>query len=138
MRNPRWRERIRQMHEDVSKGIMDLALATKERWEGEEEKARQAGYLSGKQISYEEMKAFHESGEYTIEVDNHRNLQLEFSGFEAVLPHLFNRGWMFLKAPASSGGFVTCDHPVNLMWSDTEDRGRELIARHFTTNEAPH
>jgi hypothetical protein len=122
LRNPQWRERMRQFHEEVSRGIMDIALSSKEIWESEDKKAREAGHVTGEPISYEEMKAFHDGGEYAVEVSTHHHIHMEFAGLEAVLPCLFNRRWMFLRAPKNSGGFVTCDHPVNLMWSDSVDR----------------
>jgi len=32
---------------------------------------------------------------------------------------------MLLKAPPDTGGFITSDHPVCLMWSKREDRGHD-------------
>jgi hypothetical protein len=36
---------------------------------------------------------------------------------------LVKRRWVFFRAARNSGGFVTSDHPVNLLWSDSVDRG---------------
>src|SRR5262249_28908623 len=52
-----------------------------------------------------------------------RHIQIEVQTFNEMLPILLKRNWMLLKAPRRSGGFVTSDHPVVLMWSDLKMRG---------------
>jgi hypothetical protein len=42
---------------------------------------------------------------------------------EAVLRTLLDRKWVVLLAPKETGGFITCDHPVCLMFSDPKKRG---------------
>lgn len=119
LRNPRWRESVRDFHERVAKAIMDISLSSKERWETEHRKAKEAGYLdSDPKVTYEEMKKFVDDGQFKVTVPTERHIELEMGGLEAVLPHLFERKWIFLKASKDSGGFITCDHPVRLIWSN--------------------
>lgn len=120
LRNPRWRETMRQFREDVAFKTMDLVLASKERYEAHVARARRDGFIGpdASDISYEEMKALCDARAFRVEVPNEMHVQTEFEGFDTLLPYLFRRKWVFLRASASSGGFVTSDHPVNLVWSD--------------------
>ncbi len=69
------------------------------------------------------MKDFFERGEYTIEVATERDIKLEFSTFDKLLPLMFGRKWLLLSASKTSGGFVTSDHQVCLIWSQPGLRG---------------
>src|SRR5258708_29823108 len=42
---------------------------------------------------------------------------------EQILLLAYKRGWLVLRAPASSAGFITADHPVCLFWSEPKMRG---------------
>jgi hypothetical protein len=119
IRNPSQRENMRDFHERIAKAIMNVATATPERWASQVKKATAAGYIRPElDTDYEKMKSFLERGEYTIEVPNERHIVNEMSSLDAILPYLVNRKWVLIKAPADSGGFVTSDQPVCLIWSD--------------------
>jgi hypothetical protein len=123
LRNPRWRESMRQFREQIAKRMMDLTLASRERWESQHRAALRDGFLDDvSDISYEEAKKFHEEGAYKIEVSNETHIRQELKGFEAILPFLWDRKWAFLTAPRVSAGFITCDHPVVLTWSNPKQR----------------
>jgi hypothetical protein len=124
LRNPRQREIFRDFQERVAKTIMSLALSTRERWEGQVRQARAAGYIKeGLDASYDTMKDFFERGEYKVEVATERHIQLELSTFDKLLPPMFGRKWLLLRASKTSGGFITSDHPVCLIWSQPGPRG---------------
>ena len=107
--------RSETFHERVAKQIMNLALSTPERWAHQVKKATEAGFLSkDADMSYESMKKFVAEENYTISVPNERQIALEVATFDKLLPLIFRRGWVLLKAPKDSGGFVTSDHPVCL------------------------
>jgi hypothetical protein len=123
-RNPRWRERWRDFHERVAKQIMNLVTATPERWASQVAKAQAAGYVSkDADIDYTKMRDFVVGGQYRVEVPTGGHIINEMAGLDAVLPYLFKRKWALLKCENNSGGFVTSDHPVCLMWSDPQKRG---------------
>jgi hypothetical protein len=125
IRNPRHRERFREFNERVMNMIMDQSAATKERWEGQIKKAREAGYLKDtKNISYEEMRDFVKKKEYRIELNTEFHIKTEMHGFDAILPTLFNRKWFVFTPPKDSSGFITSDHPVCLMFSNPNMRGK--------------
>ena len=117
LRNPQFREQIRQFHEQTSRLMMDAALSSKERWEAQTSRARADGFLEGtKELSYEQMKQFHDERQYKVELETDYHIRMEMDSLDKVLPLLAERGWLFLRAGKDSGGFVTSDHPVCLMW----------------------
>lgn len=122
LRNPRLRENIRDFHERVMKQVLGVTLQNKDRWEEQEKQMIEAGYVSKSKVPYEELRAFYEADEYDIKLDTGYHVAMELKTFDALLPHLFRRGWMIMKADETSGGFVTSDHPVTLMWSDPKMR----------------
>ncbi|HRF09255.1 MAG TPA: DUF4238 domain-containing protein [Xanthobacteraceae bacterium] len=124
VRNPRLRGTFSEFEDRVMKSILELSTANKERWQSLETRAREAGYFEGKQnVSYEDIRDFVKRGEFKMELPREQHIVNEFKGFDAVLPHLFRRRWGLLRAPQGSSGFVTCDHPVFLYFSDPKLRG---------------
>jgi hypothetical protein len=122
LRNPRLRETIRDFHERAVKQVMDFLYATPEVYASHRERMLKEG-KNLPTVSYEDMKKFVEEGNYKIEVATTRHIQLEVETFNKVLPILLARNWLMLRAPTDSGGFVTSDHPVVLVWSKPEMRG---------------
>lgn len=119
VRTPRMRESVREFHERVARTMMDLTLAKPERWESSVRQARAAGHLpADNNATYEQVKAFHERGEYKVSVSTAHHIGLEFHVFESVLRTLAGRKWTLYVAAADSGGFITTDNPVCLMNTD--------------------
>jgi len=103
---------------------MDQVLSSKEMYESHMKKVKEAGGLpEDNKVSYEEMKRFVDGGQYEMTLDNTFQISREMETFNRVLPLIFQRGWMLLRAPAGSPGFITSDHPFCLMWSDPKQRG---------------
>jgi Protein of unknown function (DUF4238) len=119
LRNPRLRETIRGFHERVAKMIMSIVVATPECWAYQVKKATEEGYIEPEaNIDYETMKEFVGREEYTVDTCTEDHILREMEVFDKILPHLFGRGWVLVKAPKDSGGFVISDHPVCLTWSE--------------------
>ncbi|MCW5713899.1 MAG: DUF4238 domain-containing protein [Bauldia sp.] len=118
IRNPRFRETFRQFQANVSKQIVDLSLASRERWEGQVKQMEAAGVRKGPAVDYEVVKEFHESGKYKIEVPVERHLEIAAPAVDAVFPHLMRRGWTLMSPSSAAGEFISSDHPVCLTWSD--------------------
>ena len=124
LRNPRRRETFNDFQARVAKMIMQLALATPERWAAQVAGAKASGFMKpDADADYERMKAFFEGGKYKIETVREWHIALELSTFDKLLPFLFQRKWTLLKADPDSGGFITSDHPVCLMWSEPHQPG---------------
>jgi Protein of unknown function (DUF4238) len=120
-RNPRLRETTRQFHEDAATQIMNLALATPERWAAQRKKIAKGSELP--EVSYEDMRKFVLQKEWKLNVPTTRHIQLELGSFDKLLPLFLDRKWLMVRASRTSGGFITSDHPVMLTWSDPEMRG---------------
>lgn len=121
VKNPRHRETMRDFSERMGKQLMRLALETPERWEAQVRGMKEAGVMSEDEpLDYENMRAFVDSNEYRIDMETGAHLAMELTVFDNVLPLFIDRHWAVLRAPRKSSGFVTCDHPVSLYWSEVD------------------
>lgn len=123
VRNPRMRENIRDMHERVANAVMDMTMETKDRFSASYNSAARDGFVSGPSVSYEAMRKFVESRQYSIEVSTTGHVERELDLSNTILPLLGRRTWTLLLANPGTGGFVTSDHPVGLQWTEQKDRG---------------
>jgi len=105
---------------EIIERMMDLSLENKERWESQIQKMKESGREVNDDITYEDIKAFHESKAYTIEIAREHHIHMEFVKFEAILPYLEGRKWLVLKSTGDSGPFITTDNPVNLTWNNPD------------------
>jgi hypothetical protein len=117
VRSPEQRENVRDFHERVAKQIMNLSLATKDRWEGQ---MRQLQNATGKTYkkTYEDIKQFHESGRYKVTLPRERHIGLELSLFETVLDLLWKRKWTLYTCSGEHGHFITTNCPVVLSFNE--------------------
>lgn len=119
VRNPRMRENVHTSIDHMSRIIMDMALATPERWESQVQRMKAAGAMKGEpRVGYDELKKFHEEGNYNIEVSIALHIAQEFKIQDTILRTMADRRWLLCSAKQDSGGFLTSDHPVCLMHSD--------------------
>jgi Protein of unknown function (DUF4238) len=65
-----------------------------------------------------------EEKQFRVEVPTELHIGWEMKTIDVVLKTLFRRKWIVLLAPTASAGFITCDHPVCLMFSDPSQRGK--------------
>ena len=100
--------------------MMSLTLATKERWDSQTTQMKEKGYSDEPNVSYEQIKAFHDSDEYTVELNNETHINMELTGIEAILPTLFERKWVLILATDVTGPLITTDNPVILTWNNPE------------------
>ncbi|WP_280554734.1 DUF4238 domain-containing protein [Halomonas sp. 25-S5] len=120
IRSPEMREHWRQCHAQIAERVMDLSLATKERWESQLRQMKESGKEVSDDITYEEIKRFHESKEYDITVAREHHIHMEFVGVDAILPYLDSRNWLLIKVTEESGPFITTDNPVNITWKEPD------------------
>lgn len=120
IRSPEMRERTRGFQAELVHKMMSLSLETEERWQEQIEQMRNDGHEVDDDVSYESIKAFHESKEYKIELAREWHIHLEFAGIDAILPCLFGRKWMLIRPIASAGPLITSDRPVLLSWNDPD------------------
>lgn len=120
VRNPRLRQTLVDFHRDVAERIMTVSLSSKRTWESQMAKMRDAGYALN-DLTYEEMKAFNESKEYDIVVDQTHLISLEFKMLDPVLECSARRNWCFATAPHGFQ-YISSDDPVVLSWTKESDR----------------
>lgn len=120
VRSPQMREHMRKFHAQIAERLMDLTLVTKERWESQMEQMQRSGADVPGNVSYEEVKRFHDSKAYTIEVAREHHIGTEMTMFEAVLPTLFDRRWSLMLSNTETGAFITSDRPVVLGWNEPQ------------------
>ena len=124
LRNPRQRDKLDDFQSRTAKMMLSLIVETPERWAAQIARAKAAGYIKAEADDlYEKVKAFVKRGEFDIPMARERHIALELSTFDKILPFLFERKWTLLRAHHDSGGFVTSDHPVCLMWTDPKMHG---------------
>ncbi len=124
VRNPRMREHSQEFQERIIKRMMELTVATKEHYEASLGTPVRGDVVESDQaVTYEAMRDFVERDEYTIEVSTTGHVRQELELVDTVLPLLGKRHWLLIRAPANSGGFITSDDPVVLVWSERKNRG---------------
>lgn len=121
VRSPQMRENIRDFQERVLKMMMGTVLAKKERWETQIQQMKADGKAPDLELTYEQMKEFHDQDQYKIEVAREFHIGTELKVFEPVLRTLVARKWKLYYAGRDEGHFVTTDRPVVLTWNRPED-----------------
>ena len=122
VRNPRFRGVLDELHQQIVNRTMSLLLASKDRWEGQVEAARNNGVPIKDNVTYEDIRSFHESGAIDVVIDQTYLINLEMQSIEPVLRACASRNWCFASAPEGAD-FITSDDPVVLTWLDGTVRG---------------
>lgn len=123
VRNPRFRKIFSEFHSDVAKKTMSIALSSEKTWQSQMDSMRDDGVPIDHEVSYQELKDFHDRGEYDVVTDQNYLIKLELESIDTVLNCLIDRNWCFVSAPEGSD-FITCDDPVVLAWQDEERTGK--------------
>lgn len=116
VRSPQMREHWRQFQEQIAKNMLDLALDSKERWGAIEQSMASNGYQFLSNVSYEEIKLFHESNQYKIIMQREHHIEIEFCTMINVIKWLTLRKWLLIMTDNNCGYFITSDNPVLLTW----------------------
>lgn len=118
VRNPRFRKTMNKFMADIFNGVMQLALATPERWASQVKQMQEAGW-DKPEVPYEEMKRVLEEDVGHWKVSRGFHIEMEFAGsIEKVLKTLVHRNWTLMVAEGEVGNFITSDHPVCLSHTD--------------------
>ncbi|AYQ57769.1 hypothetical protein MS2017_2117 [Bathymodiolus thermophilus thioautotrophic gill symbiont] len=120
VRSPEMREHWGVSLAKIVDQIMGLSLATKECWESQIKQVKESGEDINENVSYEEVRKFHESKKYAITVSREHHIRMEFVGVEAILPLLHARNWLLVKSTDETGPFITTNNPVNLVWKEPD------------------
>ena len=69
-------------------------------------------------FSYEQMKEFVQEGNYKISIKREYLISIELKVASAIENSLHQRSWRLFRTTATSGDYVTSDHPVSLIWNN--------------------
>lgn len=120
VRNPRMRGQLESFHKDIAERVAHLSVSSKEIWESQKKQMQEAGKKINPEITYDQMKKFHDEKNYEIVIDQTHLIGLEMGMVDKVLKELGNRNWCFVS-PSDDQIFVTSDDPVVLSWRDQKD-----------------
>lgn len=121
IRSPHRREQMRTFQAQIIERVMDLSLDSKERWDFQIEGLRMSGGKVLDNVTYEDVKRFHESKAYTIQVAREHHIRIEMSLLQTIVPLLSARNWSLIRSDDDSGSFITTDRPVLLEFEEPEN-----------------
>jgi hypothetical protein len=125
VRTPKGRESRRRIAERVIKDSFRKNTASREAYDAHEEltrEQRQAANIPN--VPYEIIRAYVDDDQYSIELSTMHHIEQELPMYREIFPYLRDRQWRLWIAPADSGGFVTSDHPVGIVWQESPPDGR--------------
>lgn len=117
VRNPRLRGNMSDFHKQIVEKVMGLSVSSKEVWESQTKQMRESGVPVKDDITYAEMKRFHDEKNYKILIDQTHLIGLELQMLDPVLEQLAKRSWCFVSA-TEGHRFITCDDPTVLSWTE--------------------
>jgi Protein of unknown function (DUF4238) len=119
IKNPRVRENVRRFQDQTAKKIMEVVTSTPERWAAHVKRMQEEGTSPADPVTdYERMREFVRRKGYDLVIPPSEHLRVELKIFDEILPHIFNRKWILLRALPERTGFITSDHPMSLTWTD--------------------
>lgn len=112
------------MPRHTARVIGDMLSSDQRLFEHHIAKAKDEGFIrKDADVAFEAMRKFIEDDQYTVEVSTGESLSLELGVFENTLGLLGSRYWSLVTAATDAPDFVTCDHPVTVVFKDPEMRG---------------
>jgi len=114
--NPAFREQRDKLIGQLGSVMMRNMVATPDRWA---EVTQQAGEeLGGEAVPYDHVRAAVENGGIVVGAAQEALIEQEIALWPSIMPVLEQRKWTLIIAPPKSTGFITCDRPFSLQWTD--------------------
>ncbi len=124
VRNPKSRRAMNAAHQHTARIIGSILSSDQRLFEYQISKSKKNGFVpEGVNVSFEEMRKFIQDDQYTVEISTNDSLSLELGVFQQVLHLLGTRYWSLIIAETDAPDFVTCDHPVAVIFKDPNMRG---------------
>ena len=124
VRNPKSRRGMNMARRHTVRIIGDMLASNQDLFERHLSKAKDDGFIpKDASVSFEAVRQFVRDDRYTVEVPTGESLALELGAFNNTLRLLGSRYWSFVTAAVDAPDFVTCDHPVSVVFKDREMRG---------------
>jgi hypothetical protein len=124
VRNPKSRRAMNTARRHEVRVIGDMLSSDRRLFESHIAKAKNEGFIrKDVDVSFEAMSKFIKDDQYTVEISTGESLSLELSVFDSTLDLLGSRYWSLVTATTDAPDFVTCDHPVAVVFKDPKVRG---------------
>ena len=96
--------------------ILDLLGADKTLFESHQRRALKEGFITSASLTHEQLQEQLRGGVSPTPVSPAEHLQVELAVFKSILDNVSSRRWTLLIAPPGGLEFITCDHPVTLVF----------------------
>ena len=119
VRNPRRRRRFSDARRHADRVLRDILASDRGIYEHHFAKAKSDGAIpEDADLPFEQAAAFIESAQSEFDVSTTENISLELGNFERTFEMLASRWWSLVIADTEAPDFVTCDHPVAIVYKD--------------------
>ena len=124
-RNPRRRHRMNAARRHAVRVIASMLTSDRRIYESHVARAKRDGFISkDAHVPFEKVEKFVREDQYAVEISTTENLQQEFCiSFNNIFDMLASRSWSLVIADADAPDFVTCDHPVAVVFKDNGRHG---------------
>ena len=124
-RNPRRRRRMNAARRHGVRVIADMLTSNRLIYESHLARAKRDGFVSkDAHVPFEKLANFVREDRYTVEISTTENLRQEVGvSFNDIFDTLASRSWSLVMADTDAPEFVTCDHPVAVVFKDNGRRG---------------
>lgn len=119
IRNPALRRSMEQAQQSLTKMIGRLLVSDKQLYKYHLQSAFRDGFISRNDVPFEQMKRFVEADNYVVEISRESLISTEVNVFDRVLRKVSERYWCLLVAAPNTPDFITCDHPISLVYKQT-------------------
>ena len=124
VRNPRRREAVNTARRAAVRLIGDLLISDPRIYNHHVALAKRDGFIrENLDVPFEKMAEFIKKDQYRVEISTTESLSLELRSFEDILGNFASRSWSLVTAEQDAPDFLTCDHPVTVVFKDQGRRG---------------
>lgn len=115
VRTPERRAHFDGLKKQIIERISHMLFTNEEIWNSQMTKMAADGVPIDSDITFQEMKKFHEEGRYELIIDQTNSIGHEFKMAEEVSELLSKRNWSFVYHQSESQ-FITSNNPLVLSW----------------------
>ena len=124
VRNRRSRRRTNDARRHAVRIMFDILASDRGKYEHHFAKAKSDGLIpEDADLPFEQAAAFIKADQYEVEVSTTESISLELGAFESTFDTLASRSWSLVIANTEAPDFVTCDHPVAVVYKNQSRRG---------------
>lgn len=116
-RVPVRRTAIREVFDQISKGMLAQTLATPERYAAAVATVRLAGVDVREFPTYEDMRCSVEEDRFHFAPSKNWLVVATLIAFQSIFPFLIKRDWSLVIAQEQAGEYICSDCPVGLIWT---------------------